>query len=166
MGFKTNLIGLIIFFVSFALYQILNKGHRLSFQCSIFSISCPALSDVRLSKGSTYDKRFEKVVEEFRQNFVDGLDIGAQLSIWYRDENVVNIASGKRNIEKNLPFELSTPQLVYSSSKAVCNLVIAMLVDRGLLSYEEKIGKYWPEFAEKDKHEVTLAGNFISINLY
>jgi CubicO group peptidase (beta-lactamase class C family) len=162
MGMKTNLLGFLIMFVSFALYQILNKGHRLSFQCSIFSISCQSLNDIQLAQGSTYDKRFEKVVEEFRQNFVDGLEIGAQLSIWYRNKNVVNIASGLRNIKKNLPFEISTPQLVYSSSKGVCNLVIAMLVDRGLLNYEEKIAKYWPEFAENNKKDVTLGGKIFS----
>ena len=36
-----------------------------------------------------------------------------------------------------------------------------MLVDRGLLKFEEKIGHYWPEFAVNGKEDVTIAGNII-----
>ena len=41
-----------------------------------------------------------------------------------------------------------------------------MLVDRGLLKYDEKISKYWPEFGTKEKQEVTVEGihiNYIKI---
>jgi CubicO group peptidase (beta-lactamase class C family) len=34
--------------------------------------------------------------------------------------------------------------------------VIARLVDKGTLSYSEKISKYWPEFAQGSKQDVTL----------
>jgi len=33
-----------------------------------------------------------------------------------------------------------------------------MLVDRGLISYEDKIAQYWPEFGVKNKQNVTIAG--------
>ena len=117
MGLKLNMCGLLILFLSFSLYQILNKGPRHSFKCSIFNLACPTLSEIKLSTGSTYDRKYEKVVEEFRQLFVDGLDIGAQLSIYYKNKNVINISSGKRNVEKDLPYELDTLQHVYSSGK-------------------------------------------------
>jgi len=161
MGLKLNLAGLLIFFLSFSLYQILNKGPRLSFKCSIFNISCPTLNDIKLSTESTYDKKYEKVVEDFKKLFVDGTDIGSQLSIYYKNKNVINISAGKRNIEKDLPYEIDTLQHVYSSGKALCGLVVSMLVDRGLLKYEEKIGHYWPEFAVNGKEDVTIAGNLI-----
>jgi len=161
MGLKLNLAGLLIFFLSFSLYQILNKGPRLSFKCSIFNISCPTQSEIKLSPESTYDKKYEKVVEDFKQLFVDGTEVGAQLSIYYKNKNVINISAGKRNIEKDLPYEIDTLQHVYSSGKALCSLVVSMLVDRGLLKYEEKIGHYWPEFAVNGKEDVTIAGKII-----
>ena len=161
MGLKLKLAGLLILFMAFSIYQITNKGARLSFHCSVFNISCPKLSDIKLSPLSTYDKEYEKVVEDFRQLFVDGTDIGAQLSIYYKNKNVINISAGKRNIEKDLPYEIDTLQHVYSSGKALCGLVVSMLVDRGLLKYEEKIGHYWPEFAVNGKEDVTIAGNLI-----
>ncbi|CAG8802712.1 22597_t:CDS:1, partial [Dentiscutata erythropus] len=36
------------------------------------------------------------------------------------------------------------------------SIVIAYLVDRGLLNYDEKISIYWPEFAQGNKENVTL----------
>jgi len=161
MGFKLNLLGVFILFTSFVLFQIINKGPRLNFECSVFNYNCPNLNDIQLSKGSTYDKKFEKLVEEFKTLFATGNEIGAQLSVYYKNKNVVNIGSGKRDIEKDLPHELDTLDMVYSTSKSMCFFVIAMLVDRGLLKYEERIQHYWPEFGVKDKHEVTVEGNNI-----
>jgi CubicO group peptidase (beta-lactamase class C family) len=38
-------------------------------------------------------------------------------------------------------------QIVYSSGKNVEAIAVAMLVDRKLLDYDQKISYYWPEFA-------------------
>jgi CubicO group peptidase (beta-lactamase class C family) len=35
--------------------------------------------------------------------------------------------------------------------------VVAILVERGLLDYDSKIGKYWPEFAHNGKGDISLA---------
>ena len=47
-------------------------------------------------------------------------------------------------------------QLIFSSGKSIVALVIALLVDRGLLDYDEKVCKYWPDFAKNDKDEIRL----------
>ena len=36
-------------------------------------------------------------------------------------------------------------------------LVVAMLVDRGLLSYDDLVTKHWPEFGKNGKEHVTVA---------
>ncbi len=38
---------------------------------------------------------------------------------------------------------------MFSNSKTVSALALAMLVDRGLISYDDKVTKHWPEFADK-----------------
>ena len=48
-------------------------------------------------------------------------------------------------------------QNMYSSGKSIAAIVVAMLVDQGLLSYDEKIVRYWPEFGNKGKTDITLA---------
>lgn len=45
---------------------------------------------------------------------------------------------------------------MFSSTKAVTSVVIAMLVDRGLLSYDTKIADVWPEFSEHGKDVLTI----------
>jgi CubicO group peptidase (beta-lactamase class C family) len=41
-------------------------------------------------------------------------------------------------------YSASSLQNIFSSSKAVASIVVAMLVDRGHLQYESKIADIWP----------------------
>ena len=34
---------------------------------------------------------------------------------------------------------------------------MALLVERGLVSYDEKVATYWPEFGQGDKGDITVA---------
>jgi CubicO group peptidase (beta-lactamase class C family) len=45
--------------------------------------------------------------------------------------------------------------LMCSCGKTLTAIMMGMMVDRGLLQYGEKISKYWPEFAQKGKEEVS-----------
>ena len=47
-------------------------------------------------------------------------------------------------------------QNVFSSSKAVTSILMAMLVDKGYLNYSEPISELWADFAEHDKEDITL----------
>src|SRR5204863_73762 len=46
---------------------------------------------------------------------------------------------------------------VYSTTKPVAALVIAMLVERGQLEYDSPVANYWPEFAAEGKGAITVA---------
>jgi CubicO group peptidase (beta-lactamase class C family) len=48
-------------------------------------------------------------------------------------------------------------QLVFSTTKGVVATAVAMCVERGLLSYEEPVSLFWPEFAAHGKEHVTVA---------
>ena len=47
--------------------------------------------------------------------------------------------------------------VVYSTTKGVAALVVAMLVGRGALDYDAPIATWWPEFAANGKEHITLA---------
>ena len=47
--------------------------------------------------------------------------------------------------------------MVYSSGKSVMSIAIAMAVDRGLLSYTDRVAQHWPEFGSNGKADITLA---------
>ena len=38
----------------------------------------------------------------------------------------------------------------------IAALCMAMLVDRGLLDYDQKVAAYWPEFAQQGKEDITV----------
>ena len=47
-------------------------------------------------------------------------------------------------------------KVIFSSSKCIESIVVAMLVDKGLLNYEEKVSFYWPEFGKNEKGDLKL----------
>jgi CubicO group peptidase (beta-lactamase class C family) len=46
---------------------------------------------------------------------------------------------------------------VFSTTKGIAAIAVAMCVERGLLSYDDKVSTYWPEFAQAGKGEATVA---------
>jgi hypothetical protein len=46
---------------------------------------------------------------------------------------------------------------MFSSGKSIAAIVVAMMVDKGLLAYDQKVENYWPEFGKYGKNEITLA---------
>ena len=48
-------------------------------------------------------------------------------------------------------------QGIFSSGKSITAIVVAQYVEKNLLDYSEKVSKYWPEFGQNDKENITLA---------
>ena len=46
---------------------------------------------------------------------------------------------------------------MFSSGKSIAAIVVAMMVDKGLLDYDQKIESIWPEFGKNGKSDITLA---------
>ena len=45
---------------------------------------------------------------------------------------------------------------VYSTTKGLSGLALALAHSRGLFDYDERISKYWPEFAQHGKDRITI----------
>ena len=43
----------------------------------------------------------------------------------------------------------------FSTTKGVTATALHILVDRGLLDYDDPVAKYWPEFAREGKERIT-----------
>jgi len=97
------------------------------------------------------------VAEAFAHNIDNREDIGAGVSVFHKGKCVVDIAGGYFDKEATKPYTLDTLQLVFSTTKGVVATAIAMCVERGLLSYEEPVSLFWPEFAAHGKEHVTVA---------
>ena len=46
--------------------------------------------------------------------------------------------------------------IVYSATKGLAAMTLAIAHSRGWLDYEERVAKYWPEFAQQGKERITV----------
>jgi CubicO group peptidase (beta-lactamase class C family) len=100
---------------------------------------------------------FEPVAEAFLANWADQDELGAGFAVRLGGEIVVDIHAGWADRKKSRAWQDDTLVPVYSTGKAVAALVIARLVDRGLLDYDAPVADFWPEFAASGKSAVTVA---------
>lgn len=100
---------------------------------------------------------FEPVRDEFALLFAENLERGGSVCVMVDGEVVVDLVAGWSDRAATLPFTPDNLTPVYSCSKAVSSLVIAWLVEQGVLSYDMQVAEVWPEFAQAGKGEVTLA---------
>ena len=100
---------------------------------------------------------WSEVADAFAHNIDNREDIGAGVSVFHQGKCVVDIAGGFFDKEATKPYTLDTLQLVFSTTKGVVATAVAICVERGLLSYEEPVSLFWPEFAAHGKEHVTVA---------
>ncbi|GMR37408.1 hypothetical protein PMAYCL1PPCAC_07603, partial [Pristionchus mayeri] len=102
-------------------------------------------------------KQFEPVLKAFRENFRSGWERdGAAFAVYQNGELVVDVWGGHADRESHRLWKENTMNVAFSSSKAMGALCIALLVDRGQLSYDDKIVKFWPKFGKNGKENVTV----------
>jgi CubicO group peptidase (beta-lactamase class C family) len=99
---------------------------------------------------------FETVQTEFVCNFTERGELGAACTIYYRGEKVVDLWGGYRDPQKKLPWQEDTMVLVFSSTKGLAGLTMALAHSRGLFDYDAPIASYWPEFAQNGKGHITV----------
>lgn len=99
---------------------------------------------------------FEAVRAAFVENFTHQHDLGAACCVYYQGEKVVDLWGGIRNKATGEPWEEDTMVCVYSATKGLSGLAMALAHSRGLFDYEERVCTYWPEFAQQGKEQITV----------
>jgi CubicO group peptidase (beta-lactamase class C family) len=99
---------------------------------------------------------FERVYEAFADNFVHRNELGGACCVYHHGEKVVDVWGGIRNRETGEPWEQNTMVLVYSATKGLAAMTLAIAHSRGWLDYEERVCTYWPEFAQQGKERITV----------
>jgi len=122
----------------------------------------PAVTYTPYSPGGTIQGTiadgWEPVRAAFAQNFAEGYEKGAQLVIRVNGHNVVDLHGFSDSCTTTKgPYDGDTIQNIFSSGKQIETMVVAMLVERGLVDYDSPVATYWPEFAQGDKGAITIA---------
>ena len=69
---------------------------------------------------------------------------------------MVDLWGGVRNEATGEPWEEDTMVIVYSTTKGLSALAMALAQSRGLFDYDERVARYWPEFAQHGKGTITI----------
>ncbi len=104
----------------------------------------------------TCDPAFVGVREAFAANFAHNDEIGAAIAVVRDGRIVVDLWGGVRTPSTGALWTSGTRANIWSTTKGVAALCFAMLVDRGKLSYEDRVAAHWPEFAAHKKEHVTV----------
>uniref|UniRef100_A0A1I8EN62 Beta-lactamase n=1 Tax=Wuchereria bancrofti TaxID=6293 RepID=A0A1I8EN62_WUCBA len=103
------------------------------------------------------DSRFDRVKQVFHNNFTQRWESeGAAFAAYFKGEKVVDLWGGYADSTSHRKWKNDTMTLLFSSTKSICAICFAMLIDRGLVAYEDLVTKYWPEFGQNDKEEITI----------
>ena len=94
--------------------------------------------------------------DRFAAHFEADAELGARFSVCLGGELVLDLMGGFADAAKTRPFGPDTLTPVFSTTKAVTALMIARLVDQGLITYDTPVCDVWPVFAQAGKGPVTL----------
>ena len=89
---------------------------------------------------------YEPISEQFATFYKEGLDKNSQLCIYVGEQKVIDIWGCTPQKAKPLYGPEHATQ-IWGSSKVCGSIMMAVMKDKGLISYDEKVSTYWPEFA-------------------
>jgi len=102
------------------------------------------------------EPHFERVRDTFADNLIRRNELGGAVAAWQRGVPVVDLWGGMRDKQSGQPWERDTMVIVYSATKGLAAMTLALAHSRGWLDYEERVSSYWPEFAQNGKAAITV----------
>ncbi|GAA3455754.1 serine hydrolase domain-containing protein [Dactylosporangium matsuzakiense] len=102
------------------------------------------------------DEGYGPVADAFRRNFAERGEIGAACAVYRDGRKVVDLWGGYRDGRAREPWREDTLVTVFSSTKGVSGLAIAVAHARGWIDHDAPVAQYWPEFAAHGKAAVTV----------
>ncbi|PIO68614.1 beta-lactamase [Teladorsagia circumcincta] len=101
---------------------------------------------------------YDVILERDLRNFGEGLerDGAAVATLFIEEKLVVDLWGGYADREANVVWKRNTRTVLFSATKAISALCIAILVDRGLLRYEDRLVEFWPEYGCYGKENTTV----------
>lgn len=99
---------------------------------------------------------FEPVVDAFGANFRDRGELGASVCAYREGRKVVDLWGGHTDPARQEVWEAGTMVSMASVVKGALAFALHMLADRGALSYDAPVARYWPEFASEGKERITV----------
>ena len=104
----------------------------------------------------TYADGFEPVARVFADLLARGEELGASVAIYQRGVRVVDLWGGVADGGSGRPWNHDTRAVLFSVTKGLASMALALLVDRGRLDPDAPVASYWPGFARAGKGSITV----------
>ncbi|HET9993631.1 MAG TPA: serine hydrolase domain-containing protein, partial [Kofleriaceae bacterium] len=104
----------------------------------------------------SYADGFAPVAERFAAQIRDGSEVGAGLAVYQRGRCVVDLWGGSADVANRIPWARDSRIVVFSVTKGLSAMALALLADRGKLDWDVPVATYWPGFAASGKQAITV----------
>ena len=104
----------------------------------------------------TYAEGFGPVAQQFVAQVKSGAELGAGLTVYHRGRCVVDVWGGSTDLTRQTPWSRDTRIVVFSVTKGLAAMALALLADRGKLDWDAPVATYWPGFATGGKDAITV----------
>src|SRR5712692_5001381 len=109
------------------------------------------------ARGRVATANTNRVVQEAVNAAIrEGGEIGLQVAAYVDGALVVDVWGGLADETTGREVDGDTLFPVFSVTKAVTATALHLQAERGLVSYDEPIATYWPEFAASGKEAATV----------
>lgn len=109
-----------------------------------------------VSVAGTCDSAFSALEGAFLENFSQRGEVGAAICVYKDGLKCVDLWGGVAAPKTGKPWERDTIVCMMSVGKSVAALAVLMLADRGLIELDQPVARYWPEFAQSGKADISV----------
>lgn len=102
------------------------------------------------------DVGYGPVADAFRRNFAERDEVGASCAVYRDGRKVVDLWGGFSDRLTRQAWREDTVVTMFSTTKGLAALTLALAHSRGWLDYEQPVASYWPQFAWRNKNEITV----------
>lgn len=103
-----------------------------------------------------YDPRFAAVADAFVENFQQEDELGAAVSVVIDGQTVVDLWGGHARASRQQEWGEHSTVCMMSVAKGVTGICFNMAIDAGLVDPDERVARYWPEFARAGKIDIRV----------
>jgi CubicO group peptidase (beta-lactamase class C family) len=80
---------------------------------------------------------------------------GSAVCVYHRGRCVVDLWGGHRDAAGH-PWLVDTMSPSFSTTKGVASTLLHIMVDRGLVDYDDRVAEHWPGFGQAGKETITV----------
>jgi len=98
-----------------------------------------------------------RIAPLFEENFKRFGELGAAVSVWRNGKSLLELQGGFRDATREKPWTAETIVLFWSATKGLGSACLLHVLQEQHIKLERRVAEFWPEFAQADKGEITLA---------